>query len=224
VLSSHPIPGNEESVYRTINRLIERGATVVYDPLEKVHVSGHAKRDEMRLMIHLTKPQWIMPVHGEPRHLRSHGKLAVESGVPESNVILSENGTVIEVDRHSIRKGERVPGGYVFVDGSGVGDIGRAVIHDREILSRDGFFLVSVSLDRKTGKLVKDPEFISRGFIFLREADDLLQTVKQTVVDTMKTNINANGRRQYILEDAISKVLYNETGRRPMVFSIINDI
>jgi ribonuclease J len=224
VLSSHPIPGNEESVYRTINRLIERGANVVYDPLEKVHVSGHAKRDEMRLMIHLTKPQWIMPIHGEPRHLRSHGKLAVEQGIPESNVIFSENGTVIEVDRHHVRKGERVPGGYVFVDGTSVGAIGRAVIHDRDILSRDGFFLVSLNVDKKTGRLLKDPEFISRGFIFLREADDLLQTVKQTVMDSMKANSQANGRRQYILEEAISKVLYNETGRRPMVFSVINDM
>lgn len=224
VLSSHPIPGNEETVYRTINRLIERGANVVYDPMESVHVSGHASRDEMRLMIHLTKPQWIMPVHGEPRHLRSHGRLAVEAGIPENHVIYSENGTVIEVDRHGIRKGERVPGGYVFVDGNSVGNIGRAVIHDREVLSHDGFFLVSVSIDKKTGRLVRDPEFISRGFIFLREADDLLQTVKQTVIDTLKSNAQSNGRRQYLLEEAVGKVLYNETRRRPMVFSIINDI
>jgi ribonuclease J len=224
VLSSHPIPGNEESVYRTINRLIERGANVVYDPIEAVHVSGHASRDEMRLMIHLTQPKWIMPVHGELRHLRHHGKLAVEAGVPESNVILSENGTVIEVDKHSIRKGERVPGGYVFVDGSGVGEIGRAVIRDREILARDGFFLVSVTLNRKSGELLKEPEVISRGFIYLREADDLLELVKDTVKQVMKSGRNLNGNRQSVLEETVGKLLYNETRRRPMVFLIVNEV
>jgi ribonuclease J len=224
VLSSHPIPGNEESVYRTINRLIERGANVVYDPIEDVHVSGHASRDEMRLMIHLTQPKWIMPVHGELRHLRHHGKLAIEAGVPESNVILSENGTVIEVDKHSVRKGERVPGGYVFVDGSGVGEIGRAVIRDREILARDGFFLVSVTLNRKTGELLKEPEVISRGFIYLREADDLIDLVKDTVKQVMKSGRNLNGNRQSVLEETVGKLLYNETRRRPMVFLIVNEV
>jgi ribonuclease J len=224
VLSSHPIPGNEESVYRTINRLIQRGAHVVYHPIEDVHVSGHASREEMRLMIHLTQPKWIMPVHGEVRHLRLHGRLAMEAGIPESNVIMVENGTVIEVDKHNIRKGERVPGGYVFVDGSGVGDIGRAVIHDREILARDGFFLVSVSVNRKTGEVVKGPEVISRGFVYLREADGLIEQVKDTVQQVLKHGHHHNGTRQNALEESISKLLYNETRRRPMVFSIINDV
>ncbi|MBC7813983.1 MAG: ribonuclease J, partial [Burkholderiales bacterium] len=121
VLSAHPIPGNEEMVYRTINKLFRRGANVIYDPIEKVHVSGHAKQEEMRLMIHLTKPQYFLPVHGELRHLKEHCKIAINSGVPKDHVLLAENGTVIEVTRGGVRLDERIPGGYVFVDGSGVG-------------------------------------------------------------------------------------------------------
>ncbi|MGB1288952.1 MAG: ribonuclease J, partial [Aggregatilineales bacterium] len=224
ILSSHPIPGNEEMVYRTINRLIERGANVVYHPLENVHVSGHARREEMRLMLNLVKPMFLLPVHGEMRHLRLHRDLAIESGIPESNVLLAENGTVIEVDKHYVRKGERLPGGYVFVDGSGVGDIGRAVIRDREVLARDGFLLVSVNVDKKTGKLVREPQIISRGFVYLREADELMRTVKAAVHEVMERNHNSNGRRRDVLEEKVGKLLYNETRRRPMVFSIINDV
>ncbi len=223
ILSSHPIPGNEEMVYRTINRLIERGANVIYDPLEDVHVSGHCRREEMRLMINLTQPQYILPVHGEARHLRQHGKLAVEAGVAANHVIISENGVVIDVDRNGVRKtNERISAGYVFVDGNGVGDIGRAVIHDREVLARDGFFLVAVSVDKNTGKLLKAPDIISRGFVYLREADDLLDSVRDTVQQVIENN--RNGRRQEALEESLGRLLYNETRRRPMVFSIVNEI
>lgn len=222
VLSSHPIPGNEEMVYRTINRLIERGANVIYEPLENVHVSGHARREEMRLLINLIQPTFLLPVHGEMRHLVEHGKLGVAAGVPESNVIVSENGSVIEVGKHFVRKGERVPGGYVFVDGSGVGDIGRAVIRDREILARDGFLIVSVSIDKDSGEMRGEPEIISRGFVYLREADDLMHTVRRTVENVTKQN--QNGKLQHTLEDSVSKVLYNETRRRPMVFTIVNEV
>lgn len=222
ILSSHPIPGNEEMVYRTINRLIERGANVVYEPLENVHVSGHARREEMRLLINLVQPTFLLPVHGEMRHLVEHGRLAVNAGVPESNVIVSENGSVIEVGKHFVRKGERVPGGYVFVDGSGVGDIGRAVIRDREILARDGFFLVSINVSKKDGSLVGEPDIISRGFVYLKEADDLMAMVRSAVEDVVKSS--QNGKRRDQLEERVGKLLYNETRRRPMVFSIINEV
>jgi len=224
ILSSHPIPGNEEMVYRTIDRLIERGANVVYEPLENVHVSGHGRQEEMRLLINLVQPMFLMPVHGEVRHLRQHGKLAVQAGVAESNVLVSENGTVIEVSRHYVRKAERVPGGYVFVDGSGVGDVGRAVIRDREILARDGFFIVSVNVDKQSGNLIGRPDIISRGFVYLREADDLMHTVEEKIVNVVAQNRNVNGRRRDLIEDCVSKYLYNETRRRPMVFSIVNEI
>jgi len=224
ILSSHPIPGNEELVYRTINKLIQRGADVVYDPLERVHVSGHARQDEMRLLINLIQPQFLVPVHGEIRHLVEHKKLAIETGVPESNVIVVENGTVIEVDKHYVRKGERIPGGYVFVDGSGVGDIGRAVIRDREILARDGFLIVSVNLDRSSGRLVGEPEIVSRGFIYLRDAEELLGAVRYTVEDVLNHNQSMNGRRRELIEESVGRLLYNETRRRPMVFSIVNEV
>lgn len=222
VLSSHPIPGNEEMVFRTVNQLIRRGANVIYDPILPVHVSGHGSQEEMRLMLNLVKPKYFMPVHGELRHLRAHAKLAIESGVAEDNVFVAENGTVIEVTGKGVRRGERIPGGYVFVDGSGVGDIGRAVIRDRETLARDGFFVVVVNVDRKNGQLIGDPEIISRGFAYQANDANLLRQIKAVVTDSLSAG-RRNGRRREVLEENLSKVLYTETRRRPMVMGVINE-
>ncbi|HRL11489.1 MAG TPA: ribonuclease J [Aggregatilineales bacterium] len=223
VLSSHPIPGNEEMVYRTVNRLFQRGAEVIYDPILPVHVSGHACQEEMRLMLNLVQPKYFMPVHGELRHLRHHSKLAEDGGIKKDNIFVMENGMVLEIDKGGARRGERVPGGYVFVDGSGVGDIGKTVMRDRETLARDGFILISVNVNKKTGALIGEPEIISRGFVYLRDADELMRQVKTTITTVLDNNRNANGRRQEKLQDSISRMLYNETKRRPMVFSIINE-
>lgn len=223
ILSSHTIPGNEESVSRTINRLFQRGANVVYDPIAQVHVSGHARQEEMRLLISLTNPKFFLPIHGELKQLKAHAKLAMESGIPEKNVFVVENGYVLEVDKSGIRVGERVPGSYVFVDGSGVGDIGKAVIHDREVLARDGFMMVVVNVDSKSGELVSDPEIISRGFVYLRDSSDLLDTVKSAVSEVLATTQGQNGKRREKLQETLGRVLYNETKRRPMVFSVINE-
>lgn len=223
VLSSHPIPGNEEMVYRIINRLFQRGANVIYDPIEAVHVSGHARQEEMRLLINLVRPKYFLPVHGELRHLNEHAKLAKKSGIPEDNVFVVENGHVLEIDNYGVRVTERVPGGYVFVDGSGVGDIGKIVIRDREILARDGFLLVAVNVDRDSGELLGQPEIISRGFVYLRDSDELLTLVRETIEDVMVDTVGQNGRRRDRLQDSLSRVLYNETKRRPMVFSVINE-
>lgn len=221
VLSSHPIPGNEEMVYRIINRLIQRGADVIYDPIADVHVSGHARQEEMRLMLNLVQPRYFMPVHGELRHLHLHAQLGMQAGIPKENIFVVENGMVVEIGKGYVRRGERVPGGYVFVDGSGVGDIGRVVIRDREILARDGFLLVSINIERKTGRLLSEPEIISRGFVYLRESDHLIQQVRTVINDVLSRS--QNGRRREMLEDSVSRVLYNETKRRPMVFSIVNE-
>lgn len=224
VISAHAIPGNEEMVYRTINKLFQRGANVIYDPIAPVHVSGHARQEEMRLMLNLTQPRFFLPIHGELRHLREHAKLAMQAGVPEENVFVVENGATLIVNKRGIRLGERVPGGYVFVDGSGVGDVGRAVMRDREILARDGFMIVVANIDADTGELVDEPEIISRGFIYLREADELINAVKRTVAESLASSRQSrNGKRRDMLQDSVSKVLYNETKRRPMVFSIINE-
>jgi len=224
VLSSHTIPGNEETVSRTINRLFQRGAEIIYDPIAAVHVSGHANQEEMRLLMSLTNPKFFMPIHGELRHLRSHARLAIQSGIRPENVFVLENGGVIEVDRHGARvTGERIPGGYVFVDGSGVGDIGRAVFRDREILARDGFMMVVANIDGD-GRLIGDPEVISRGFIYLKDADELLGQIKSTVIDVLNsTRQIRNGKRRERMQESLSRMLYNETKRRPMVFSIINE-
>ncbi len=223
ILSAHPIPGNEEMVYRTTNNLFQRGADVIYDPIESVHVSGHANQEEMRLLMNLVRPKYFLPVHGELRHLREHAKLAVRSGIPEDHVFVAENGVTVEISKEGMRLGERVPGGYVFVDGSGVGDIGRAVIRDREILSRDGFMIVSVCVNA-ADQIIGEPEIISRGFVYLREAEGLLEQVKAVVAETMENTAGGkNGRRRAILEENLSRMLYNETKRRPMVFSIINE-
>jgi ribonuclease J len=224
VVSAHTIPGNEESVSRIINRLFQRGADVIYDPIAPVHVSGHASQEEMKLLISLVNPQYFLPIHGELRHLKQHAKLAMQLGIPQKRIFVVENGVVIEVDKGGVRAGERVPGGYVFVDGSGVGDIGRAVMQEREILARDGFMLVSVDIDSRTGKLLREPEIISRGFVFLREAGPLFDQVKAAIADVVASaNGSRNGRLRSRLEDSISRVLYNETRRRPMVFTIINE-
>ena len=224
ILSSHPIPGNEEMVYRTINRLIQRGADVIYDPIESVHVSGHARQEEMRLMLNLTEPKNLLPVHGEIRHLHLHAKLAREHGIPEKNIFVVENGTTIELNHKGITIGERQPGGYVFVDGSGVGDVGPAVIRDREILARDGFMIVSVNVDHETGKLTEDPRIVSRGFVYLRDAEDFLDQIRENVTVLMNSNRSANGNRRNMLEDTLSKMIYSETKRRPMIFGIINEV
>jgi ribonuclease J len=223
IISAHTIPGNEESVSRTINRLFQKGADVIYDPIAPVHVSGHARQEEMRLLINLTNPQYFLPIHGELRHLKAHAKLAMNSGIPEDRIIVVENGYVIEADKNGVRIGERVPGGYVFVDGSGVGDIGPAIIRDREILARDGFLIVVLKVDRKTGELVAEPELISRGFVYLRDATDLVETVKSTISETLSTPSSQNGKRREKLQDSLSRVLYNETRRRPMIFTVINE-
>ena len=225
ILSSHPIPGNEEMVYRTINRLIERGADVIYDPIESVHVSGHACQEEMRLMLNLTQPKNLIPVHGEVRHLHLHAKLAVDNGMRAENVTVIANGTTVELDGRGVTVGERQPGGYVFVDGSGVGDVGRAVIRDREILAKDGFVLVSLNVDQRSGKLVDEPRIVSRGFVYLREAEDFLDQIRENISQTVnRSRRSLNGNRQTLVEENLSKLIYSETKRRPMIFSIVNEI
>lgn len=224
ILSSHPIPGNEEAVSRIINDLFRRGAEVIYDPLEQVHVSGHCSREEMKLMLHLTQPENLLPIHGELRMLKAHAELGIDAGLSPKNVFTVENGMVIEIDQRGVRIGERVPGGYVFVDGSRVGDVGRTVLRDREILAQDGFVIVVTDIDRQNRKVIGTPEIISRGFVYLRDADELLDRIEAAVTTTVH---NANGsKRQELqakIEDTLAHMIYNETRRRPMVFSVVNE-
>jgi ribonuclease J len=214
VLSSHPIPGNEESVYRTINRLFRRGAKVIYEAIAPVHVSGHASQEEMKLLLHLVKPKYFIPIHGELRHLKQHAEIARQLGTPDENIAVIENGQVVEFQDDEMRVTERVPGGYVFVDGAGVGDIGPSVVREREALARDGFVLVNLTLDHDSCNLLEEPEIITRGFIYKRDGDDLLENTRSLV----KKAVDCGNGVQTDLEQTVKSFLYNKTKRRPMVF------
>jgi ribonuclease J len=218
VLSSHPIPGNEETVHRTINRLFRRGANVIYDAIAPVHVSGHASQEEMKLLINLVKPKYFVPIHGELRHLKQHAILARELGIPNENIACIENGTVIEFQESKMHVGQRVPGGYVFVDGSGVGDIVPSVVRERELLARDGFVLINLNMDQNTFRLNGEPEIITRGFVYTRDAHDLIESMQKLIKDTVQ---DANGNLQNDLQQALKSYIYNETKRRPMIFVTI---
>jgi ribonuclease J len=203
--SAHPIPGNEELVGRTINRLIQRGAHVLYSLLAPVHVSGHASSEEQQLLLNIIRPKFFMPIHGELRHLTHHAQLAHELGMPPENTFVVENGYILEFDRESGSVGERVPGGYVFVDGSGVGDVGPAVLRDREILARDGFVVVIVQRDAETGQLRQLPDIISRGFVFLRDSEELLAEASDLVQDLVTSS--PSKIKSSTLEDKVRTLL-----------------
>jgi ribonuclease J len=215
VLSSHPIPGNEEMVHRTINRLFQRGAQVVYDAIAPVHVSGHASQEEMKLMIQVVRPRYFVPVHGELRHLKQHAALAREVGIPAENIAVVENGTVIEFRSGKMTVGERIPGGYVFVDGSGVGDIGPAVMREREALARDGFVAVHLHFDRGSGKLTQEPEIVSKGFVFLRDADQLFEDARARIHEIVRQGDGDDLKNR--IEKDLTKLFDKTTRRRPTV-------
>jgi ribonuclease J len=222
VLSSHPIPGNEESVYRTINRLFRRGANVIYESIAPVHVSGHASQEEMKLMLHLVRPKYFIPIHGELRHLKQHAILAQQIGVPEENIVVLENGQTVEFRGGKMQLGKRIPGGYVFVDGAGVGEIGPTLMREREILSRDGFVLVNLNLDRNTCRLIGEPEFISRGFMPTHEAEEMFSAARKLVLQTV--DCTSNGKLQGDLEQMLKSFFYSKTKRRPMVFVTMSQV
>jgi ribonuclease J len=220
VLSAHPIPGNEEMIYRIINRLYQRGADVYYENIAKVHVSGHAAQEEMKLMINLVRPKFLIPVHGELRHLKEHARLAQQLGIAEENIAVVENGTVIELDEHSLSIGPRIPGGYVFIDGAGVGDIGPTVMRDRETLAQSGFFVTAVAVDEE-GRLVDEPEIITRGFIFVNNTTEIIDGAREVIAATVGSQQASGGDLSKSIQDALGKYLYAETGRRPMIYALV---
>ncbi len=225
VMSSHPVPGNEEMVHRTINRLFQRGAEVLYDPIEQVHVSGHASQEEQKLMLNLVRPQHFIPVHGELRHLHAHARLARQVSVQPQNIFVVENGYPIEFEGGEARIGERVPGGYVYVDGSGVGDIGPSVLRERELLGRDGFVMAIIHRDPDSGRLLDTPDIMTRGFIYTKEAEDVLAGATQTVVKLIESNGRASQEAiRSKVERSLGEYLYSETKRRPMIMAVVRDL
>jgi len=220
VLSSHPIPGNEEMVHRTINRLLQRGAQVVYDPIAPVHVSGHASAEEMKLLIHLVKPKNFVPIHGELRHLTQHAQIAREVGVPAENIAVVENGTVLEFEDGRMTVGDRIPGGYVYVDGSGVGDIGPSVMREREALAQDGFVIVNLRVNQD-GQVVGEPELISRGFVFVRDSEEMFRAAQARIAEAAA---RANGNLREKVQQSLADFFYAELKRRPMIFALVNPV
>ncbi len=222
VLSAHPIPGNEEYIHRIINRLFQRGANVLYDPVARVHVSGHACQEEQKLLLSLVRPKFFVPVHGELRMLKAHAKLAEDIGVPSENVFVVENGTPIEFDEGEANQLDRIPGGYVFVDGSGVGDIGPSVLRDREVLARDGFVMVVVRRNGE-GRVAMAPELITRGFVYHKESEPVLQAMAAEV-EAALADISLSTPEDQIktrITDALNKWIYGETKRRPLIIPVV---
>jgi ribonuclease J len=222
VLSATPIPGNEELVHRTLDNLFRLGATVYYHRLLPVHVSGHASQEEQKMMISLTRPRYFIPMGGEYRHLVLHGRLAEELGIPPENIFVVENGQVIEFDDQVAQLGERVDAGPVLIDGIGIGDVGDVVLRDRRLLSRDGFVVVVVALDEATGELIEGPDVISRGFVYMRGAEDLIEEAKNLVIEAL-----ANGHRDTasnLIHDTVADFVYRRTRRRPMIFPVVLEV
>ena len=224
VISAHAIPGNEEMINRTINRLLQQGANVMHEQIAPVHVSGHASQGDQRLLIHLIKPRYFVPIHGELRHLTMHARIAQEMGVPADNTMVVENGYILEFDGESGRIGERVPGGYVFVDGSGVGDIGPVVMRDRETLASAGFVVAVIKLDGKTGQPAGRPEIISRGFVYVRESAELIERAQDKILEVMEKSGRGRAGIGDRVRDELGKLFYEETKRRPMILPVIIEV
>ena len=221
VFSAHPIPGNEELVYRTINQLYRRGATVLYDRVAKVHVSGHASREEMKLLINLIRPLFLIPVHGELRHLKLHAEMAEKLGIPQERIAIVENGTPIDLTPYSMTVRDRLPGGYVFVDGAGVGDIGWAEVRDRDRLAQAGYFF-AVARTNGQGELQGRPRLTTRGFVNEKEAEELLQGAEEVIARAVREAHNA-GREitDGQIDSALNQYLYDETRKRPVIEAIV---
>lgn len=228
IISASAIPGNEVGVGRVINQLYQNGVDVVYDPMADVHVSGHARREELRLMFTLTKPKFFIPVHGESRHLYQHKKLAKEMGMDDKHIFVMEIGNVLELTRSSGVITGSVPCGSVMVDGSGVGDIGDAVLRERRQLSQDGLFTAIITLNKKTGKLLGAPEVISRGFVYVRSSEELLNEARE-MVQEMASQFASSHKSEWSsiknnIKAALKNYLYNKTRRTPMIMPIIIEI
>ncbi len=228
IISASPIPGNEKLVSKVINQLFKKGAEVVYESLAEVHVSGHACQEELKLMQTLVKPRFFIPVHGEYRHLKQHGELAVRLGLPEKNVYLGENGDVIEFSRTSMKKTGTVVSGQIFVDGLGVGDVGNIVLRDRKHLSQDGILTVVVTMDKETGTVVAGPDIISRGFVYVRESEDLMDRARDVVKDALtqceEKHITEWPNIKSSIRESLRGYLYEKTKRRPMILPIIMEV
>lgn len=225
IISATPIPGNEKFVTRVVNELMKSGAEVVYEAMYEVHVSGHACQEELKLMLALTKPKFFIPVHGEYKHLKKHAALAVQMGIPDDNIIIAEIGNVIETDGSKMNVVSQVPSGRVLVDGLGVGDVGSIVLRDRKHLAQDGLIIIVIGIERASNTIVAGPDIISRGFVYVRESEELIVEAKHLLSDTLTSCSVAELKEWNTLKgkmrDALSDYIYQKTKRSPMILPII---
>ncbi len=227
IISAHPIPGNEKSISKVINCLFEKGAEVVYEDSE-IHVSGHAKQEELKLLHRLVKPKFFMPAHGEYRMLKKHAELAEELGMPSQNIFVNKTGDILEIDRHSAKVVGTIPTGNVLVDGLGVGDVGNIVLRDRKHLSEDGLMIVVVTISKEDGKVLAGPDIISRGFVYVRESEDLMDGAKNVIKQVLKEcedrNIKEWAYLKNNIKENLKEYLYQKTKRNPMILPIIMEV
>ncbi len=228
IISATPIPGNEKLVTKVVNDLMKQGAEVVYESMYEVHVSGHACQDELKLMISLTKPKFFIPIHGEYKHLKKHAKLAIGMGVPEENIFISDIGQVIETDGVEMKFTGTVPAGRVMVDGYGVGDVGSVVLRDRKHLAEDGMMVIVATIERESGRVLAGPDIVSRGFVYVRESEELMDEAKALMKKVMdncnERNIREWGHIKSAMRDALSDYIYSKTKRSPMILPIIMEV
>ncbi len=228
IISASAIPGNERSVSRVVDELFRRGAEVFYDKYSDLHVSGHAYQEELKMMLALTKPKFFVPLHGEYRMLSTHAKIAQQMGVDPKNIVISDIGQVIELTNRSIKRNGSVPAGKVFVDGTGVGDVGAVVLRDRKHLAQDGMIVVIVNLSSEDGSLISGPDIITRGFIYVKESEEMMRELKEIVVKAMEhcaeTNITDFASLKSCVKTDLSNYLYKKTKRNPMILPVITEI
>lgn len=228
IISASPIPGNEKTVSNVVNGLMKLGANVIYEKMYDVHVSGHACQEELKMMLAMVKPKYFIPVHGERKQLARHRQLAEAVGINQNNILLSENGKVIEVTKKTIKQCGAVQSGRVLVDGYGVGDVGSIVLRDRKHLAQDGIIIVVMTIDSSSGEIVSGPDIVSRGFVYVKESEELMSEAKDVVYDCIE-EISKKGYTDWIaiktkVRDDLSKFVYERTKRSPMILPIIMEI
>ncbi|MWC26509.1 ribonuclease J [Paenibacillus sp. MMS18-CY102] len=230
IIAATPIPGNERHVGRTVDELFRLGAHVIYGPgsVSGVHVSGHGSQEELKLMLNLIRPKFFIPIHGEYRMLRHHAQLGESVGIERENIFIIDNGDTVEFQGGNARKGSKVQAGNVLIDGLGVGDVGNIVLRDRKLLSQDGILVVVVTLSKQDGTILSGPDIISRGFVYVRESEGLLDEANRIVTSTlnklMNDNVNEWASLKTNVKDALGRFLYEQTRRRPMILPIIMEV
>lgn len=229
IISATPIPGNEKTIGKVINELLKLGADVIYEKANGVHVSGHACQEELKLMMGIIKPKYFIPVHGEQKHIRKHAQLAESMGIPKENIFIADNGVQVEMNNLWIKKGESIPAGQIFVDGSGVGDVGDVVLRDRKRLAQDGLIVVAASIDSYSGYIVSGPDILTRGFVYVKESEELIDDACEVARYAIENSLakNRGGDRNSIksaVRDEISRFVYERTKRSPMILTIIMEV